>query len=442
MPGPGASGDDSFGWDVATGDFDGDGFSDLAIGAPGKTVSGQLYAGAVYVLYGSAAGLDVQRAQYVTEAKDGVKTDVVAYEGFGAALAAGNVTGGQPDDLAVGAPNEDFHRPNPVTRGGAVHVMQGGHRHLLVQTDRLLRFRGGHYGSSLAIGDLNGDHRKDLAVGAPRHEIANAHAHKHNAGAVHVIYQHHDRLTLADDLYVTEDSPGVPGPGAKSYDYFGSSLTIGRFDRGPAADLTIGEIGEAVDGHSDAGAVRVLYGSPEGPGASDADYFTEDSPGISGPGASGDAEFGQALASGDLNGDGLSDLAVGTPGKDVAAFSDGAVHVLYGAASGLSLEGSQFFSEAIPALADDGAHDGDRLGTGLDSGDFNGDGRDDLAVGEVQLGDDDLGCNNAGGGAVHVLTGAAHHLHAASSQFFTEDTPGMLGSGSEPCDAFGMALGG
>ena len=72
------------------------------------------------------------------------------------------------------------------------------------------------------------------------------------------------------------------------------------------------------------------------------------SPGIGTHSEVGDL-FGAALDSGDINGDGYDDLVVGVPGEGIARRSRaGAIHVLYGSASGLSGIGSNLFHQNTP----------------------------------------------------------------------------------------------
>src|SRR5262245_35900371 len=137
----------------------------------------------------------------------------------------------------------------------------------------------------------------------------------------------------------------------------------------------------------------------------------------------------------DFNNDGFADLAVGVWFEDVGDVADaGAVHVLYGGAAGLSGSGSQTFTQDTPGV-DDTAELVDHFGHTLATGDFDNDGYADLAVGVVGESMDGL----RSVGAVHVLYGGAAGLTGSGSQFFTQDTPGLGGSG-EQFDAFGDSL--
>lgn len=447
--GPGATSNgfdvgDLFGAALATGDFNGDGYSDVAIGAPGKTVGDKQIAGAVYVLYGGRSGLRPKRHRYLTEATPGVKTTVLDGEHFGKSLAAARLVGDSHEDLAIGASAEVVpERANAPA--GSVHVIPGGPSGLRARHDRLLEsfsgnfnsYRDGKFGAALAVGDLDGDGHADLAVGAPFRGPTD--------GAVAVFYQRSHQLTKDHERYITEDSPGLKGPGSNG-NAFGSSFAIGHFNRGRAADLAVGAPDTRLSDHIGSyakGAVHILYGSTHGILSKRNDYLTEASKGMRGQHGqgSGTNNFGATLAAGRFNGDHYEDLAIGAPVENVLGAFDGAVHVLYGARHRLTLNGDQYLTEMTPALADGGFHDGDALGSALSTGDFNGDGLSELVIDKAEIGDDDLGgCHNAGSGVIHVLSGAPRRLQVSPNQTFSQDTPGMLGDGGQPCDQFGVGL--
>src|SRR5688572_28789781 len=162
------------------------------------------------------------------------------------------------------------------------------------------------------------------------------------------------------------------------------------------ADLAVGVVGE----NGLTGAVNVIYGSASGLSTTTAplpQLFTQDSVNVPEVAEGGDA-FGGSLAWGDFNGDAFDDLAVGVPGENSDA---GAVNVIYGSASGLSTTTAplpQLFTQDsvnVPEVAEGG----DSFGWALAAGDFNGDARDDLAVG--------VPFENGFAGAVNVIYGSA-----------------------------------
>jgi hypothetical protein len=171
----------ALGRDAALAAFDGDGFADLAIGAPGENAA----AGAVNVLDGSPdglAGLNQTLTQAASEAGDG----------FGTALAKGNFNGDGFVDLAVGAPGEDV---GSLTDTGVVHLLFGfgnglsGAGFLTQNTANVPgQAEGGdRFGAALATGaydnDRGGGGVDQLAVGAPGEDVGTA----REAGAVTVL---------------------------------------------------------------------------------------------------------------------------------------------------------------------------------------------------------------------------------------------------------------
>jgi hypothetical protein len=101
---------DRLGTGLASGDFDGDGYADLAAGAPGERLSGLKKAGLVSVIYGTSDGLDAKGDQVWTQGSSKVPGEVEAFDRFGAALHAGDFDGDGYDDLAVGSPDESLGR--------------------------------------------------------------------------------------------------------------------------------------------------------------------------------------------------------------------------------------------------------------------------------------------------------------------------------------------
>ena len=345
--------DDFFGEALATGDFDGDGFADLAIGVPGEDVGAVTNAGAVNVVYGSAAGLSTAPGTSAngiwTQGDLGSSQDEASDE-FGHALAAGDFNDDGRDDLAVGAPRENW---GAVIDAGAVFVLLGSDNGLTALGQQVRTQDDGgipgdadpddHFGSSLASGDFDGDGVEDLAVGSPGEQVGG----ESEFGLVHLL-------------------PGVPGLGvssvasamldrsqlaglAASGDRFGAALAAGNFDGGSAAELVIAAPGAEVAGADSAGVIYIVSGLvPATPVV--VGTFSQDGA-VPGAVESGDA-FGETLAPGDFDGNGFADLAVGLPFEDVGATLDaGALNALYSQGlfrDGFESGGSGAWSAVLP----------------------------------------------------------------------------------------------
>jgi hypothetical protein len=410
---------DQFGYSLAAGDFNGDDFSDLAIGVPFESVWLITGAGAVNVLYGSPQGLTASGVapQLWHQESLGVSDRSEPSDFFGESLAAGDFNRDGYVDLAIGVPYEDLE---PIVDAGAVHILYGSPSGLTTAfpDDQFwtqdtagvddTSEPGDNFGKDLTTGDFNGDTFADLAIGAPWETIGG----NTEAGAVNVIYGSAAGLsaTIVTDqfLYQTQVIPD----GAEFYDEFGWVVAAGDFNGDGFDDLAVAVSGEDVGAILNAGAVNVLYGSPNRlvwTGVAP-QFWHQDSGGIEDVAERGD-EFGSSLAVGDFNDDGCDDLAVGVVNETIGGLlAAGAVNVIYGSpTSGLSAyvlpdqlwhQGSTAMTTTLEAS--------DWFGYSLAAGDFNGDGYADLAVGVP--GQDVNGVSNAG--AVNIIHGSTSKLNA------------------------------
>ena len=113
---------DRFGNALASGDFDGDGYGDLAIGAAEENFGAGTNAGIVMVVPGSPAGLVRAAAQLISQDFPGVEEDTDTDDEFGRALAVGDVDGDGLDDLVVGLPGQTIGLDSAA---GAIHLLFG-----------------------------------------------------------------------------------------------------------------------------------------------------------------------------------------------------------------------------------------------------------------------------------------------------------------------------
>lgn len=139
-----------------------------------------------------------------------------------------------------------------------------------------------------------------------------------------------------------------------------------------------------------------------------------------------DESFSHALASGDFDNDGYSDLVVGVPGDISGSDRGGSIQVIYGGSTGLDYAGNQIFFWSP-------VEDGDSFGAALSVGDFNGDNFDDLAIGAPL---EDVG-SVIDAGVVNIMYGTATGLDTPGAATWTQSDLGYL---DETSDLFGFSL--
>lgn len=441
---------DNFGAALATGDFNGDTFDDLAIGVPNESVSGFAQAGAFHILFGTASGLVSTGNQFVTQNTSGVLDQSEFEDHFGGALAAGDFNNDGRDELAVSAINEDL---GTDTNAGAVNVffgsgvgLTGAGNQFWNQNSSGIQDEVEHddeFGFALVTGDFNFDNNDDLAIGIPGESVVSSVSED---GAVAVIYGSALGLISAGNQFLHQDSSGILDV-AESDDAFGAALAAGDFDEDFRDDLAIGVPLEDIGAIVDAGAVNVLYGSGSGLTSTRNQFWNQNTSGIldvaeenfDGFTTFGDF-FGASLQTADFNGDGRADLVIGVPGESFnegtpgEVLGAGAVNVIYGTLAGLSSTGNQFWTQNVTGILDE-IEDSDVFGLAVGGGDFNLDGRDDLVVG---VPGEDLG-SQTDAGAVNVIYGSAAGLSATGNQFLNQDSSGILNA-TDDDDLFGASI--
>jgi hypothetical protein len=274
---------------VAVGDVNSDGKADIAVGAEEEDGGGNFNRGRAYVFSGADGSL------LLTLDSPNPQTGAR----FGESLAVGDVSGDGKGDIAVGVRWEDV---GTNAAQGRAYVFSGADGSLLFTLDTPNPQDTAYFGRSVAVGDVNRDGRGDIAVGSYGETVGNT----VRQGRAYVF------SGMDGALLLTLDSPY-----AHEWAFFGDPLAVGDVDGDGKADIAVGAVGEDVGGNENQGRAYVFSG------ADGALLLTLDSPY---PEAYGD--FGSSLAVGPVNGDDKGDIAVGASFEDVGgSFNQGRAYV-------------------------------------------------------------------------------------------------------------------
>jgi hypothetical protein len=321
---------DHFGAAMAAGDFDGDGFDDLAIAAPGEDEG----SGVVHVLFGTLEGLTAAGDELLYEG-DPQGTSGTAEPGdqFGWSLAVGRFDDDFRDDLAVGIPFEDS---GGLANVGRIVVFYGEgtgfdsriHQVLTQLAVGLSGEEGDAFGYALAVGDFDGNGQDDLAIGSPAEGAGLPGSEAPEAGQVTVVYGTPAGL-YGVAHHFNQDTTGISDQ-VEAYDRFGEALAAADFDFDGYDDLAIGVFSEEFEnsGLVDTGAVHALYGSPRGLGPGGEQFHGQGGWNV-GTDESNDA-FGEVLAAGDFDGNGAASLVVGVPREGVSGEANAGLVAMIG----------------------------------------------------------------------------------------------------------------
>jgi hypothetical protein len=365
--------DEYLGYQVGTaGDVNGDGYDDVIISAWGDDH--------VYVFHGSPTGPSPTW-------DDSFASAVGSNFGFSVST-AGDTNGDGYADILIGWPDwgSNGEGRSIVFFGSAGGVASTSWNYENTEA-------GAAFGWSVACaGDVNGDGYSDIVIGS--RSLSNGQTHEGRS-----------RL-----FYGSVDGPQGTAvwiaDGEQAFAYFGTSVA-------PAGDVNgdgysdIAASGPQFDNPDvDEGRVAVWHGRGDSPGTLQ-EWLGEENQEL--------AEYGHALDLGDFNGDGYSDIVVGT-GKWDGAFEDTGRAFVY--------NGGDSAPSATADWTTDGADAGERFGDAVATAwDVNNDGYDDLLVGAPGF--------DGGRGAVHLFMGSAAGLGASAAWSAYGEAEG---------DAFGFAV--
>ena len=300
-----------------------DGVADIVVGAP--TADTGFGPGAVYA-QATSSGASSQFLSRIPTFAFSTVPALASNDAFGSSVASlGDLDGDGAPDIAVGAFGDD----TGGTDRGSVHI-------LFLNANRTLKSafkiasglnggpvlgNGDRFGSSIAnIGDLDGDGISDIVVGAALDDTGGA-----DRGAIYVLLLNSNGSVKSS----TKIASGLNGgPVLTNGDQFGYSIaSIGDLNGDSVPDLAVGAPSDNT-GATDAGAIYLLNLQPNG-GVRSSTKIARSTNGGPSTLASSD-RFGTSIASlGDLDNDGVIDLAVGAEGNTALVNFNGSVHTIF-----------------------------------------------------------------------------------------------------------------
>lgn len=348
-----------FGRSVASaGDINGDGYADVIIGADSYDDGANTDEGRAFVYHGSATGLSASPNNTPDDANQ-------SQCGFGASVAsAGDVNGDGYSDVIIGAAGFNDGANNLEGRAFVYHGSAVGLSTNPNNTPDDANQAGARFGGSVgSAGDVNGDGFSDVVIGAFNYNDAG------NATEGRAFVYHGSATGLSANPNSIPDDADQPDS------YFGASVsTAGDVNGDGYSDVIIGALGFDDGANADEGRAFVYHGSAVGLSANPNN--TPDDANQAG------AFFARSVASaGDVNGDGYSDIIIGAEGyNDGINGDEGRAFVYHGSASGLS---------AIPNNTPDDADQANAFFgySAASAGDINGDGYSDVIIGALGFDD-------------------------------------------------------
>jgi len=328
--------DERTGFSVSTaGDINGDGISDIIVGAPTANPKGRKEAGTCYVVYGKKGGYSEPLELSNLEPHEGfVIQGAKAGDWLGNSVnSAGDFNGDGINDIILGAYSANR---NNMLSPGVSYIIYGQHYYptsidlAILQSSQGFAIQGAQgyeiAGNSVdTAGDFNGDGIDDVIIGAPGATPQG----RASAGVSYVIYGKKGGYPETINLSNLSPSVGIPIQGASAYQTCGQSVSSADVNGDGISDVIVGCPAD----RNMPGSSYVIYGKKGGyTGTIDLKYLSKDD-GFLIEGAEQNDQCGTSVSgTKDVNGDKIDDMIIGAPNANLN--TPGIAYVIYGKAGG------------------------------------------------------------------------------------------------------------
>lgn len=409
--------DDHSGFSVSSGDVNGDGYSDIMIGAPDVHISVQTFVGQTYLVFGHSELWPAQLNLSSLNGSNGVVFQgIVQGDNCGWSVdLTGDINGDGFLDILIGA---RYANPNDQNNAGETYLLFGYHGTWPAQFN--LSSLNGSNGAILAginpadtsgwsissAGDVNDDGYSDILIGAYRAGLFAPRV----AGETYLVFGHSGAWPAQFNLSSLNGSNGIIFSGIHFGDQSGYSVaTAGDVNNDNCSDILIGTYGASANGQSNAGETYLVFGHS---GVWSAQFNLSSLNGSNGVILAGidQSDFSGSSVSlaGDVNEDGYSDILIGAP-RAIAngQRNAGETYLVFGHAGSWSMQLNLSSLNGSTGIILAGINNNDQSGHRISSaGDVNGDGVDDVLI--AAFGADPNG---------HLQSGQSYVIFGGAEQF-------------------------